>query len=241
MNERLSALSSSLTMAVYHHESLLSAYEFAQRVNLEGAATVKTSYSDPMPAAVQTRDAERGAMNLIKTALEQFGRRLPLSDLSKPPSALVTKLDQMVQERVAKGDEVLQSVHESYETAVKSGIDDYSFAVRTVLEAVLADSLIDRRARGGALQDGQTEESIQALQKECEAVQALVERLGISKIGLTAKSLQPALKRGLKIPDDEHGPGCSKNDTTPCPKCHQTLQAASFIRRWGDNAEFKGL
>lgn len=241
MNERLSALSSSLAMAVYHHESLLSAHEFAQRVNSDSSATAKTSSSDSVPFVAQARGAEQGAMNLIKTALEQFGRRLPLSDLSKTPSALVAKLDQMVQERVAKGDEVLQNVHDSYETAVKSGIDDYSFALRTVLEAVLADSLIDRRARGGALQDGQTEESILALEKECEAVQALIERLGISKIGLTAKSLQPALKRGLTIPDDEHGPGCSKNDSTPCPKCHQTLQAASFIRRWGDNAEFKGF
>lgn len=241
MNDRLGALSFSLTRAVYHHKTLLSAYEVARRVNMDGSATTKTSSPDPMPVVIQARDTERGAMNLIKTTLEQFGRRLPLSDLSKPPSALITKLDQMVQERVAKGDEVLQSVHDSYETTVKSGIDDYSFAVRTVLEAVLADSLIDCRARGGALQDGQTEESILALQKECEAVQALIERLGISKIGLTAKSLQPALKRGLKIPDDEHGPGCSKNSATPCPKCHQVLQAASFIQRWGDNAEFKGF
>ncbi|KAK7935217.1 hypothetical protein PG985_000712 [Apiospora marii] len=245
MNERLQILAQRLGVAVYHHQSLVMTYNYARKFVLKNSVTQRTEANTSKTLRSDGPEPKSTPLETLTRKLQSLGLpRIPLSNPIKTPAAQVTKLNEFVNQRAAKGDQTLLRVHKMYEDTVRHTLDDVSLATRMAQDAIVAESLIDWRTRGAALQDAQTEESIAALQKESEEIESLLTKLELPGSGNIAKMLRPALLRALK--HLESGDDCrcdhySSKAITPCPKCVQSTNAVKFIQQWGELPEFKSM
>ncbi|KAK7953407.1 hypothetical protein PG996_014299 [Apiospora saccharicola] len=245
MNERLQILAQRLGVAVYHHQSLVMTYNYARKFVLKNSVAQRTEANTSKTLRSDGTEPKSTPLETLTRKLQSLGLpRIPLSNPIKAPATQVTKLNEFVNQRAAKGDETLLRVHKMYEDTVRRTLDDVSLATRMAQDAIVAESLIDWRTRGTALQDAQTEESIAALQKESEEIESLLTRLELPGSGNIAKMLRPALLRALK--HLESGDECrcdhlTAKTFTPCTKCVQATNAVKFIQQWGELPEFKSM
>ncbi|KAK8110851.1 uncharacterized protein PG998_007308 [Apiospora kogelbergensis] len=246
MNERLQILARRLGVAVYHHQSLVMTYNYARKFVLKSPSSQKTAEVNTSKA-LRSDGAEPKSTPLeaLTRKLQSLGLpRIPLNNPIKAPATQVTKLNEFVNQRAAKGDETLLRVHKMYEDTVRRTLDDVSLASRMAQDAVVAESLIDWRSRGAALQDAQTEESIAALQKESEEIESLLAKLKLPGTGNIAKMLRPALLRALRhleIGDECSCDRDSRKTSMTCTKCVQSVNAVKLIQQWGELPEFKSM
>ncbi|KAK8031780.1 hypothetical protein PG990_001514 [Apiospora arundinis] len=246
MNERLQILARRLGVAVYHHQSLVMTYNYARKFVLKDSVSQKAPEANTKILRSEGTEPKSTPLETLTKKLQSLGLpRIPLNNPIKAPATQVTKLNEFVNQRAAKGDETLLRVHKMYEDTVRRTLDDVSLASRMAQDAIVAESLIDWRTRGAALQDAQTEESIAALQKETEEIESLLAKLEIPGTGNIAKMLRPALLRALKhldAGDDCHCDHISSSRTfTPCNKCVQSSNAVKLIQQWGELPEFKSM
>ena len=62
----------------------------------------------------------------------------------------------------------MKDLHTLFEVLVKSGIDDRELARQLLLDSIQAYSMLAASQAASALKDVETEESIEALQSECD-------------------------------------------------------------------------
>ncbi|KAK8065581.1 hypothetical protein PG997_012328 [Apiospora hydei] len=246
MNERLQILARRLGVAVYHHQSLVMTYNYARKFVLKNSVAQRsTEANSSKPLRSDGAESKSSPLEVLTRKLQSLGLpRIPLNNPIKAPAAQVTKLNEFVNQRAAKGDETLLRVHKMYEETVRRTLDDVSLASRMAQDAIVAESLIDWRTRGAALQDAQTEESIAALQKESEEIESLLAKLELPGTGNIAKMLRPALLRALKHLESGDDCRCDiafSRAFTPCTKCVQSSNAVKLIQQWGELPEFKSL
>ncbi|KAH8673412.1 hypothetical protein BX600DRAFT_204882 [Xylariales sp. PMI_506] len=243
LNERLTILANRISTAVYHHQSLLIAWEHSKmsQEKPKPGAPPKVVVQEPK-ATAKAEGQGQTALDLIKRHMQASGLSAKVFDPLAPPSKSITKLNEFVQKRAEKGDETFQTVHQLYEAAAKSGIGENELGTRMVLDCITADSLVSYGRRGAVLQDAQTEESIVALQKESEEVDALLAKLQLPGTGQMAKVLRPMFKKALKFLDNENGAGCYHTGATAivsCRRCQEALKQIEITQRWSELPEFK--
>lgn len=245
MNERLQILAQRLGVAVYHHQSLVMTYNYAMKFVLKNSVAQRTEANTSKTLRSDGNEPKSTPLETLTRKLQSLGLpRIPLSNPIKAPATQVTKLNEFVNQRAAKGDQTLLRVHKIYEDTVRRTLDDVSLATRMAQDAIVAESLIDWRTRGAALQDAQTEESIAALQKESDEIESLLAKLELPGSGNIAKMLRPALLRALKHLDSGDGCRCdqfSNKTFTPCNRCVQSSNAVKLIQQWGELPEFKAM
>lgn len=242
LNERLTILATRLATAIYHHESLVAAWQYGFTTPQFGA-----SIKD------MTKTGKRShtfALSLIKDHIKHHALPFDLMDPLSPAYKKATKLNEFVQQRAAQGDNTFQNVHKLFESAIKAGIDDIELGMRLVLNCVTADSQIDYGRGADVLHDANTEESIALLRQETQEIDALLAKLKLPGTGQIAHALQPSLKHALQFLDKEQGPHCYRTQhagkplqhpegASRCPKCQATLRQIELIRRWAELPEFK--
>ncbi|KAI0129122.1 hypothetical protein BJ170DRAFT_624089 [Xylariales sp. AK1849] len=244
MNERLSILAKRLSVAVYHHQSLRTAFEYAEMSKEKPLENVDQTLAQKPKLAISSDGKLQTPMSIIKDEMKKYGGfRVKAFDPLSPPSKQFTKLNEFVQQRAANGDDNLQTVHQMYEAAVKAGINDAELAARMLRDCIIADSRVDYNRRGAALQDVPTEESIAALQNESHDINVLLHALKLPGTAHLAKVLRPMFKKALVFLDREEGPGCyhpqSGASVVSCRRCQEALEQVEITRRWNELPEFR--
>lgn len=239
MNERLRALAERLCVAIQHHHSLFTAYEYAREASetMLSSKTPAGKHSDTHQVAERNgKGHPKGALATLEKYMKDYAF-LPPTALFDPPSSpaiQAAKLDDIVRQRTAKGDTALESVHHLFESVVKDRLEDTEVGSRTLFECVATDSRAQKGIRGSALEDGPTEDSISALKGEADEVEAnlkdIDERLAWKDT--FPNSFMPLLEHSRDvIKRESSGRGRDKHSDGGHILVDQDLQ---FVRRWGD-------
>lgn len=239
MNERLRVLASRLAVAVYHHQSMFTAFQNAKLATAPNTdKEARITETTLRVAEMSEKQREASPLALIEKSIKQFGSfKFPNDPSPGRPMKQATMLNEFVQKRSEAGNETYANVHRLYEAAVKAGLNDKELSCRMLLDCITSDSLIGAGERGSALRDAQTEESIKALQAEREMITNLIDNLNICGTRKVDKSLSPFLKSALRRLDDNYDSGgcweTHREDMT-CAKCMNLTKVVEMVQNWGE-------
>ncbi|ORY68481.1 uncharacterized protein BCR38DRAFT_423402 [Pseudomassariella vexata] len=255
MNARLEMLVKRLETAVYHHHSLLIAFQHAKNAT-QGKSTNggKVAKTHEAQDAMTSGSRQPSALAMVEKSLKTFGN-VPV-DVSffnphTTPEKQTTKLNEFVQQRSEKGDDAFLKIHQLFESAIKAKLHESELGRQMLVDCIVADSLIDYEARSGAMRDGIAEESINALRSHGDEIGQLLGKLKLpfsidihgSHEQRPPTTLWPMLKRLLQTLEGENSqtcyrPGSTREDTS-CLRCIETLKLVDMVRTWGELPEFK--
>lgn len=247
MNERLELLATRVGTAVYHHLALSIAYEYRRSLHAKEKADLrylatKGHIADSANAWKDPKEAT-ALLSYIRQGMEAYGGFPSKAfDPATTPTKNATIISEFVAKRANKDKERFKSLHGLFESAVKDNLREGSDINTDVLECLLADSLNGSGLEGAALRDGQTEESLEALENENNEIKVLLQMLQLPQVQLN-RILRPAHKRilgslamhqiGVAIPgvcQDGH----AADNLEECAGFKIALKGLEVIQRWSE-------
>ncbi|KAH6654160.1 hypothetical protein BKA67DRAFT_658479 [Truncatella angustata] len=245
INERLELLTKRIEIAVFHHLALFithehnRAFRYIKEANIEHMHTLSHRHmqndDEPGPE-IQTTTLMHN-----RKALDIFGGfPSKVFDPLTTTEEKVTILNEFIAERAVKENSRLKNLHSLYESSMKAGLHEGASVNTRVLQCIVADSLKGIGRRGAALNDGQTEESLEALQEENRKIRDVQRSLPLPEV-IMNKALLPAWRIHLEAIDlhdagvlndgrCEHGANAA--DRKDCDVYKFSLKQAEIIQRW---------
>jgi hypothetical protein len=126
-------------------------------------------------------------------------------------------------------------MHALFESAVKGSLNEGANVNTDVLDCLLADSLKGSGREGAVLYDGQTEESLEALEEENKEIRVLQQILRLPRFQVN-EVLRPAVRRSLAAHtghdagQGQHGHAAA--DLEASAGLQTSLKGAEIIKRW---------
>ncbi|KAI1818981.1 hypothetical protein F4861DRAFT_528601 [Xylaria intraflava] len=235
MNDRLNAVAERTRILVYHHQALYNAAWIRQSKETSSSEDVAPQ-EIPRTTTRQSQSERqyRAASESLHAFMQIHGGVLINAgqQFTAPTPSL---LNEHVQSRVEKGDNLLKDLHKLFEATIKSGLTERELSGDLLLESLLTDSSANPTQPGSIYKDVELEKSIELLQNQTNHIQEMFKRLKLDGPSLApdyvAHVCQQTTDR-LAGKTDEKGLGGCENQSPTCSACMRCLKFEEFVRKW---------
>jgi hypothetical protein len=233
-------------MAIQHHCAVVRTFECYQAFYVAEKADSRRDAREANhgPTLRKLKEAA-DVLSELQHGLEVYGG---ISSEALEPLAPATMkaaaLSDLLAKRVAKDNDRLKNLQNSYESAVKESIKNGANMDTDVLERLVDDSLGGSGEQGAVLRDAQIEDSLEALANENKLLKALLKTLPLPQFPADKTLSAEARRELVSLTMDRAGIailGCPKpsliaDENEERTKYQISPKGAEIVGRWSELA-----